>query len=215
MVAVIMGDMVASRKIIRQDVWLQPLKELFASWDVPQGSWSIERGDFFQVLMDNPAEAFRRMLEIKALLKRLAFVNEQGQTQRLDVRLVLGIGEMTYSSALISECNGPVFVKAVERLEALKKEGHSLGVATPWISWDIEMNLLLKFVGGVMDEWSILSAELASLVFTDPSRTQVQIGAEIGIKQNSVSGRWRRAHLTEILEVIRLYSERVSRFMLK
>lgn len=71
MVAIITGDIIASRKLIDQEKWLTPLKNLFNTWgDTPQ-DWKLERGDFFQIEIVNPEYALQKALEIKALIKKI------------------------------------------------------------------------------------------------------------------------------------------------
>ena len=84
---------------------------------------------------------------------------------------------------------------------------------TPWKSFDEEMNLYLKFAGIIMDKWSISSAELVQIVLNNPNITQEEIGKKLGIKQNSVSGRWNRANVNEILEVNKMFQKKMKNFV--
>ena len=52
-----------------------------------------------------------------------------------------------------------------------------------------------------MDNWSVSSAELVEIVLTEPNANQTEIGEQLGIKQNSVSGRWSRAKVDDLLAV--------------
>jgi hypothetical protein len=55
---------------------------------------------------------------------------------------------------------------------------------------------------------------LVELILENPTRTQAEIGNQLGIKQNSVSGRWNRAHVTELLAVEMMFSKKIK-FLLK
>ena len=47
MIAVIKGDIIASRKLVNQATWLVPLKNLLATWGDSPRDWVIHSGDFF------------------------------------------------------------------------------------------------------------------------------------------------------------------------
>lgn len=108
MIAVIKGDIIASRRIIDQDKWLVPLKSMLATWGNSPKDWKIERGDSFQI--------------------------------------------------------------------------------------------------------EVSSAELMHIILANPDITQEEIGKLLGIKQNSVSGRWNRANVNEILEVEEMFGSWRYRF---
>ena len=201
MIAVIKGDIIASRTLNNQEQWLQPLKTLLTKWGrIPQ-EWELVWGDFFQLEISSPEEALMRALEIKAVIKK---------TGSIDVRMSIGIGEKTYVGTRISESNGPAFVNAGERFETLKKEKINLVIQSPWPDLDKEINLYLKLAGTIMDNWSASSAELMEIVLQRPEATQKEIGEMLGIKQNSVSGRWSRAKVSEIMEVEQMFRHKVK-----
>jgi hypothetical protein len=72
------------------------------------------------------------------------------------------------------------------------------------------MNLYLKLAAIFMDNWSVSSAELVELILENPTRTQAEIGIQLGIKQNSVSGRWNRAHVPELLAVENMFCKKIK-----
>lgn len=210
MIAVITGDIIASRKLINQEKWLFPLKNLLAGWgDSPQ-YWQLERGDLFQVEITNPEEALKKAFEIKAVIKKVKPQDEHKKISTIDVRMAIGIGEKTYSGASISESNGPAFIHAGNKFDVLKKENVTIGIKTPWQNFDEEINLYLKLAGIFMDKWSVSSAELIEIVLKNPDATQEEIGKQLGIKQNSVSGRWNRAYMAELLEVERMFYKKIK-----
>ncbi len=204
MVAIIKGDIIASRTINNQEKWLLPLKTLLTKWGKTPEDWEIVWGDFFQIEISSPEEALLRALEIKAVLKK---------TGSIDVRMSIGIGEKTYIGSRISESNGPAFVNAGEEFEKLKKEKITLALKSPWLELDQEINLYLKLAGTIMDNWSVSSAELMEIVLTKPEATQKEIGEVLGIKQNSVSGRWSRAKVDEIMQVEHAYRRKVKQLL--
>lgn len=202
MIAVIKGDIIASRTLDNQEQWLQPLKKLLNSWGKTPRQWELVWGDFFQLEVPDPEHALKRALQIKSLIKK---------SGSIDVRMSIGVGEKTFSGTRISESNGPAFVYAGDKFEKLKKEKINLAIQSPWSEFDREMNLYLKLAGTIMDSWTVSSAELMDIVLTHPEATQEEIGKMLGIKQNSVSGRWSRAKVDEILEIEEIYRQKIKK----
>ena len=176
MIAVITGDIIASRKLVNQEKWLSPLKNLLTTWGDSPKDWKLDRGDFFQIEITNIEEVLHKALEIKALIKKVEPINEHKKISIIDVRLAIGIGEKTYSGENISESNGSAFINSGEKFDVLKKESVTLGVKTPWQDFDEEINLYLKLAGTFMDKWSVSSAELMQIILNNPNTTQEDIG---------------------------------------
>ena len=77
MIAVIKGDIVASRKLADQEKWLSPLKKLLAKWGNTPKKWELVWGDSFQVEISHPEDALKKALKIKALIKKIEPVDKQ------------------------------------------------------------------------------------------------------------------------------------------
>jgi len=69
--------------------------------------------------------------------------------------------------------------------------------------------------GTFIDNWSVSSAELVETVLNNPKATQEDIGNILGIKQNSVSGRWNRAKTDEMLEIERVFRQKLKRLLIR
>lgn len=210
MIAVIKGDIIASRKLVNQALWLKPLKSLLASWGENHKNWELHSGDFFQIEISNPEEALIKVFEIKSVIKKVEPTDKTKKSSMIDVRLAVGIGEKTYSGDSISENNGTAYIYSSEKFDVLKKENVTIGIKTSWKNFDEEMNLYLKLAGTFMDKWTVSSAELIQIVLNNPDTTQEEIGKQLGIKQNSVSGRWNRANMNEILELEKMYRNKIK-----
>lgn len=211
MVAIIKGDIIASRELTNQNIWLEPLKDLLQQWGDTPGGWEVVWGDFFQLEVANAEEALEKAFQIKALLKKIAPVESGKKMGSIDVRLAIGLGEKTFSGERISESNGPAFVYAGEKFEQLKKEKINMAVQSPRADFDMEMNLYLKLAGLFMDNWTVSSAEIIALVLENPKATQLELGAILNIKQSSVSGRWNRAHVEEVLQIEKLFRQKLEK----
>ncbi|HSD06823.1 transcriptional regulator [Flavobacterium sp.] len=203
MIAIITADIINSRALVNQEIWISPLKKLLAKYGSTPKKWEIYRGDYFQVEIDDPDEALLLALKIKALIKGIN-VNEK-KANSIDVRMAIGLGTKEYTAERISESNGTAFINSGEKFEKLKKEKTTLAIQSSFPNFDYEMNLYLKLAVIQMDAWTINSATLFTTLFEDPEKKQTEIGAILGIEQNSVSGRFKRAHVDEILELEKMY----------
>lgn len=210
MIAIIKGDIIASRKLTDQEKWLSPLKKLLATWGNTPKDWELVWGDFFQVEISHPADALIKAFEIKALIKKIKPIDKRKKIGTIDVRMAIGFGEKTYSAASVSESNGPAFIHAGDKFELLKKENVTISLKSTWQDFDDEMNLYLKLAGTFMDKWSVSSAELIEIVLNNPNATQEEIGKQLGIKQNSVSGRWNRANVEELMAVEKMFRKKIK-----
>lgn len=204
MIAVIKGDIIASRSLVDQEEWLTPLETLLAQWGETPKQWELAWGDSFQIEIPKPEDAFHKAFMIKAVMKK---------TGTIDVRMSIGIGEKTFDGKRVSESNGPAFIYAGEKFDQLKKENTTLAILSPWINFDEEMNLYLKLAGTFMDNWSVSSAELIEIVLSQPNAIQTEIGQQLGIRQNSVSGRWKRAHIDELVAVERTFRVKIKELL--
>lgn len=214
MVAIITGDIIASRKLVNQEKWLFPLKNLLHSWGENPRDWKLERGDFFQIKVAKIEDVLQKALQIKALIKKVEPLDERKKISTIDVRLAIGIGDKTYSAESISESNGSAFIYSGEKFDLLKKENVTLGIKTPWIDFDQEINLYLKLIGILMDRWSVSSAELVEIVLNNPDMTQEDIGRQLGIQQSGVSRRWNRSNINEIVEVNMMFQKKIKTLLI-
>ena len=95
----------------------------------------------------------------------------------------------------------------------MEKEKSNLLIKSPWKEFDDEINLYVKLASVFMDKWTVASAELVELVLKHTEFTQNEIGKQLGIKQNSVSGRWKRANVDEVLKVEQTYRSKLEKLL--
>ena len=209
-IAVIKGDIIASRTLPSQEAWMVPLKTLFNSWGTTPQDWEIVWGDSFQIEFNNPYLVLERAIQIKSLIKTTSRENTGSKSSLVDVRMAIGIGTKDYAGERVLENNGTAFVHAGDKFATLKKENLNLAIKSPWTTFDEDMNLYLRLIGNFMDNWTISSAALMLTILQNQGKTQEEIGNLLGIKQSGVSGRWKRAHIEEIMEVMEMYSKKLK-----
>jgi hypothetical protein len=198
MVSILTGDIVQSRRS-KSSVWLRALKKELDKIGPSPKKWEIFRGDSFQVEISQPEESFLIAMKIKCLLK----------AKSIDVRMAIGIGEKDHSAASILESNGQAFILSGEKFELLKREKQTLAIKTPWPEFDSDMNLILKLASIAMSKWTANSAEAIKIALEKPDLIQEDLGKKLGIKQNAVSGRLKRAYFDELTELDTLFRKKI------
>jgi hypothetical protein len=213
MTAIITADIINSRKLVNQEIWIAPLKALLESYGSSPENWEIFRGDYFQIEIIKAEEALLLALKIKALIKSIIVTEGPKKASPIDVRMAIGLGTKEYAANRISESNGTAFIHSGEKFEKLKKEKTNLAIQSSFPNFDYEMNLYLRLANIQMDAWTANSAALFTTLFEDPERKQTEIGTILGIEQNSVSGRFKRAHVDEILELDKMYRYKLKQLI--
>lgn len=195
MVCVITGDIINSKRN-NPKAWLKPLKKELDTIGKSPKVWEIYRGDSFQVIVANPKNALLTAIKIKATLKCI---------QGINVRMSIGMGNRTHNAPKVTESNGSAFVHSGEKFETLKKEKQNLAIKSDWPTFDEEMNLYLKLSLIAMDNWTVNAAEIVKTAMENPGKLQEELGQIVGIKQNAISNRLKRAYYGEIMEVNEMY----------
>jgi hypothetical protein len=200
MIAVITGDIINSKKL-NPKKWLKPLKAELDRIGPSPKSWEIYRGDSFQLMITNAEDVLAAAIKIKATLKSIS---------NMDVRMAIGIGTKTHSAQKVTESNGTAFVHSGEKFEMLKKEKQNLAIKSDWPEFDKEMNLYLKLGLIAMDNWTLNAAEIVKTTMENPDKLQEELGKIVGIKQNAISNRLKRAYYDEIMEVNEMYKSKLK-----
>lgn len=201
MTSVITGDIIKSRGQVTPKVWLNSLKETLSTLSSERKYWEIYRGDSFQIEIRDMYLSFMAVIYIKACMKMI---------KGLDVRLAIGIGDKNYEGTDVTESSGDAFVFSGETLESLKKEKQNLRIRTKNYKINEELNLYFKLALISMDSWTVNSAEIVKLSIENPNESQSKLGKRIGINQNAVSNRQKRAQLEIILELDLMYRQKIS-----
>lgn len=199
--SVITGDVIKSRTQSNPNVWIATLKDALSYLSPEQKYWDIFRGDSFQLEHKNITESFMAATYMKACIKSI---------NGLDVRLAIGIGNKSFEGNSVSESSGEVFIYSGETLETLKKEKQNLRIKSKNTEMDYELNLYFRLALIAMDNWTTNSAEIVKLYIENPEALQSELGKIIGINQNAVSMRQKRAHLDEIMALNDLFKKKMA-----
>ena len=204
MTSILTGDIIKSRSIKNPELWLSILKEALTRCSEDSSQWEIYRGDSFQLELESPADSLKAAIYIKTCIKTI---------KGLDVRIAIGIGEKTFKGKSVVESNGEAFLFSGETLESLKKEKVNLKIKTTNDQLNQELNLNFKLASTIMDNWTTNSAEIVKLYMEQPQALQEELGKHIGINQNAVSSRQKRAHLDLIMQLEQFYRQKITQLL--
>ncbi|MBW2960592.1 transcriptional regulator [Mesonia aestuariivivens] len=204
MISIITGDIINSQSIKLPKAYLAQIRATLQVLGEEQTDWEIFRGDSFQIEIKDPLDAFWKCVYIKACLKT---------HKDLDARMAIGIGEKTYSAKNISEANGSAFIRSGDVFEKLKREKSNLLINTAKSSLDFELNVYFQLTLLAMDHWTTNSAEIVKLSIENPEMNQQQLGELIGIKQNTVSERQKRAALSQLEDFDLIFREKIIKLL--
>jgi hypothetical protein len=199
MIGIITGDIVNSRKLSSK-IWIDGLKKLLNTIGKNPIEWEIYRGDEFQLEVKTPEDALIVALQIKSYFKSI----------KLDVRMSIGFGDITYKAKKISESNGSAFTRSGEVFETLKKQKINLAVNSGYEAFDAEINLILRLSLTFMDNWLAQSAEFVLTAIDNPTLSQEEIGAKLGINQAAVSRRRKRAQFDLMMEMEHYFRNKIK-----
>ncbi|SFN76059.1 hypothetical protein SAMN04487989_103242 [Bizionia echini] len=200
MTSVVTGDIINSKNV-KPTIWLPLLKKALTFLEPNTQLWEVYRGDSFQIEIKKPQNSFLHAVYLKACIKEI---------KGLDVRLAIGIGTKEYQGERVTESNGEAFQFSGETLENLKKDKVNLKVKTPNAILNRDLNLYFKLALISMDNWTVSSAEIVKTHIENPTKIQSDLAQIIGINQEAVSKRMKRANLEEILELNALFVHKIS-----
>jgi len=195
MVAVITGDIIGS-ELVPAKYWKPLLKRLFNKTGRTPVTWEIYRGDAFQLLIRRPEQALRKAILIKSALR---------QINGLDIRLSIGLGDISHNAKKVSESQGSAFTRSGRTFDSLKDQGINLAITSGNEEQDYTMNLLIRLALTIMDNWSPVAAETVQCLLENPDKNQNDIAAHLQINQSAVSQRRKRSQYDLISEIIHFY----------
>lgn len=197
MKAILTGDIINSREDAAT-VWLPLLKDILLRYGSSPRDWEIYRGDSFQ-LATAPEKGLLAALHIKAAIKN---------TKRQDVRIAIGIGDISFDGKNISESNGIGFVRSGEGFEELKKQTLLINAQVP--NLDIPVNLMLGLAMLTANNWTQPVAEVIQYALEHPEKNQKEIATRLGKSQSTISEALKRGGYDEIMKVNDFYTHTIT-----
>jgi hypothetical protein len=206
-IAVITGDIVHSRKASGPEIWLGRLKSVLNEISESENQWEIFRGDSFQVVLKDSSKSLYKALQLRSGLLALKPFHEQ----KLDLRIAIGVGEVSFEGKSISESTGSAFLRSGKQLDMLKdtRKRMAFESGNDEVNKELEVSLLLA--DSLIQDWSHGAAEIAWMHLTKPS-TQTEYANRLKISQPAVHKRILSAHLEELEALIERYAYLSSQF---
>lgn len=198
MEAIITGDLINSRQV-EPNEWMPALKIVLKKYGKEPKNWEIFRGDSFQ-LNTKPEDALMAAILIKVEIK---------QWKNLDVRIGIGLGEITYQAAKITESNGTAFLNSGECFEELKKQ--TLAIKTPNKDLNTTLNLMIELASLTIDRWTETAAKLIKIKIENPNVNQKDLANLLNkTAQGTISEGLKRGGYDEIQKLLNYYKLKIS-----
>lgn len=195
--AVITGDIIRSREKETEN-WIKNLKSVLAHHGKAFSEWEIFRGDSFQLMVE-PLYALMATFHIKASMKCVS---------ELDVRMAIGVGEVTHLSARITESNGPAFIYSGECFDDLKKQ--TLAIKTGHRETDKTLNMMFKLAMLTANNWSPKVATVIKTFLEHPGSNQKELAQRLNISQSNASEALKRGGFNEMMQLDEFYREKIA-----
>lgn len=206
MTGIITGDIINSRKIGDQNIWLEPVKAIFNSWGGTPKTWEIYRGDSFQVEIRDAPKLLNEALRIKSCIR--------STDKHIDVRMGIGIGEKVFDAARITESNGPAFINSGDAFESIRKYKKNLQIITPWKDFNDELKIMMDLALLLMDKWTRTTAQIIRESIDQPELKQSEIAEKLGIKsQPEISQARKRGGYDEIMAMESYFRRSVEKYL--
>lgn len=206
-IAVITGDVIQSRKAPDKGIWLNRLKKLFEHFQ-HESRAEIFRGDSFQWELQKPEDALLAAFMLRARIRSEKALYDN----KVDLRMGIGIGELSYVSSSVAESDGEAYHFSGHQLDDLQKSGEKISLQTKWAKLNEEMEVSLQLANAIMDDWSRNSAEIATFIFMDKKYTQTALAEKLGISQPAITKRIGRAHMGAVLSLEERFRTLVNQF---
>jgi len=167
--AILTGDLVGSRKADIQK-WLPILEENLRYYS---NNFDIFRGDSFQVAV-SIEQCIEAIFLIKATIRAI---------EPLDVRIGLGLGEVSYWDEHIKNSAGEALVRSGEAFDALDK--NLVNVKSPWLEWDEPTNIMLNLATELANRWTLNMAQTVATQIKNPKANQSELAKLLKKKYQS------------------------------
>jgi predicted XRE-type DNA-binding protein len=205
--SVVTGDIIHSSKLSnsQRKVLLKQMKQLFEGLCDKDKSLKIDiyRGDSFQAVQENIDQALLTTLKIKAGLKRSSLLKTG-----VDVRMAIGMGEISLFSKKIQESDGEAFRNSGQVLDKMKNMEQTLMFKSPWDDMNDEMEAHCFTLDAITGRWSPQMAEVVFELLE--GLKQVQIATKLGIKQPSVNQRIKLANWSAVERVLQRFERLIK-----
>jgi len=198
--SVVTGDIANSTSIAadKRVELIEQVSALIKSWVAKPEDAEIFRGDSFQLLFDDVAEALKRSIQIRCWLK--SYQDGPGNAP-LDARLSIGIGDIAYFGKSVLDADGEAFHLSGRAFAEMKATQNFLQLSTNDQQLNKQLNIILNLANIIISQWTKNQAEVIFLLLE--GKTQQEMADELKIAQSAVNNRIKLSRWKEIDKTMR------------
>lgn len=217
MIAVLTADLIDST-LYDEEVLKKVLDTLSSEFDhitreykKNEVRFNIYRGDSFQGIIKDPANALLISLQIKAAVNRIHLKKTRKSrtySKIADFKIAIGIGSMDLERKAIAESNGQAFQFSGRSLDEMKNENRKTRLKTPEVEVDDEFNTSFYLMDTITDKWSTAAAEVVYYLLK--GLKEREIAEELKITQSAVNQRKKASGWEAITTLLSRYQHVIS-----
>lgn len=163
--------------------------------------FELFRGDGFQGLVESPDKALLIALLIRAYLQgKVVFPK---QAIKVDARIAIGIGKISYRADTLAESDGEAFQYAGRLLDGMKKLPNRIALKCSSAAKNDEMEASLQLLEGIMSRWTAAQAEV--VYYKLQNHTEVTIAELLKVTQPTVSKHAKAAYWVAVDRLLKRY----------
>jgi len=198
--SVLTGDIANSTSIPadKRAELIERTSALIKSWVSKPEDAEIFRGDSFQLIFSDVAEALKRSIQIRCWLKSY---QDGAENAPLDARLSIGIGDVAYFGKSVLDADGEAFHLSGRAFDEMKSNQNFLQVSTNDQQLNRQLNIILNLANIIITQWTKNQAEVIFLLLE--GKTQQEMADELKIVQSAVNNRIKLSRWKEIDKTMR------------
>ncbi|MBE2256266.1 MAG: hypothetical protein IAE65_08705 [Ignavibacteria bacterium] len=200
--AVITGDIVSFTQLDPKSRTrlTSELKKCFSELErkrITEREIEIFRGDSFQGVINNPAEALLVALYIRSYIIKSTIKFKNSKT---DARISIGIGKVNKLKSKIIESDGEAFILSGRGLDEMKNSDALIKIISRYEQFNEIFNIVCTLMEPLIQNWSFPQAEVVYYALN--GYNQIEISKKIKITQASVNQRVKLSNWNELKEAI-------------
>jgi hypothetical protein len=200
--AVITGDLTNSRLLAptEKKQAIDTLKACFTMLHKKRNitfekEFEIFRGDSFQCVLRNPANALRVALIIRTCLikQKILIQTKVNSTSKktepfTDARIAIGIGNVNFKSRKVVESDGEAFQQSGMLIDSMKSNGKRLMIGVPGASINASIQMHFNLLDFIVSKWTAQQCEAIYEILTN-NVNQQKLSQKLKVSQPSIHQR--------------------------
>ncbi len=175
--------------------------------NVGDSSFVITRGDSIQMELGKPQEALKTALLLKAAINKV--VLNEGNKPVIDVRIAIGIGEISGKRKNVNESTGDAYTFSGRTLDSMKKYKRTLAIKTDNDGLNAELETEFKLLEVILSGWTVHSAEV--IYWTLLGLNEKEISEKLKKTQPAINQRKKTAGWYGIEPLLKRFEELLER----